>query len=61
MKKTKQNDVYVAPQAECIELLTEQCIAASVVENPGGDLGTMDPNDLLNDFLGVSGMNTLGL
>ena len=61
MKRTKQNNIYVAPQAECIELLTEQCIATSVVENPGGDLGTMDPNDLLNDFLGVSGMNTLGL
>ena len=61
MKRTKQNNIYVAPQAECIELLTEQCIAANVVENPGGDLGTMDPNDLLNDFLGVSGMNTLGL
>ena len=60
MKRTKQNNIYVAPQAECIELLTEQCIAANVVENPGGDLGTMDPNDLLNDFLGVSGMNTLG-
>ena len=60
MKRTKQNNIYVAPQAESIELLTEQCIAASVVENPGGDLGTMDPNDLLNDFLGVSGMNTLG-
>ena len=59
MKRTKQNDTYVAPQVECIELLTEQCIAASAVDNTG-DLGVMDPNDLVNDFLGISGMNSLG-
>lgn len=60
MKKNELHNIYVAPQAECIELLTEQCIAASAVDNTG-DLGVMDPNDLVNDFLGVSGMNTLGL
>lgn len=60
MKKNKLNDFYVAPKAECIELHTEQCIAASAGENPGGDLGIMDPNDLVDDFLGISGMNSLG-
>ena len=61
MKKNELNNTYVAPEAECIELLTEQCIAASVVENPGGDLGTMDPNDLLNELTGIGSMTSLGL
>lgn len=46
MKQTKQNQVYVAPVAECLEIETEQCIAVS----PGGDLNGMDPNDLINEF-----------
>lgn len=59
MKKTKQNDLYVAPVAECIELQTEQCIAASI--DAGGDLGVMDPNDLLGEFGLDTGLMNLGI
>ncbi len=59
MKKTKQNDLYVAPVAECIELQTEQCIAASI--DTGGDLGVMDPNDLLGEFGLDTGLMNLGI
>lgn len=48
MRKTK-NKFYEAPQAECVEIQIEQCIATSDV-NAGGGLGILDPNDLLNDF-----------
>ncbi|MBP5483986.1 MAG: hypothetical protein J6X99_07005 [Bacteroidales bacterium] len=48
MRKTK-NKFYEAPQAECVEIQIEQCIATSDV-NAGGGLGNLDPNDLLNDF-----------
>lgn len=54
MKRTKQNNLYVAPQAECIELHTEQCIAASTIDS--GNLGIMDDNDILNE-LGTSSMS----
>ena len=46
MKENQKERIYVAPYAECLELETEQCIAAS----PGGDLNGMDPNDLINEF-----------
>ena len=48
MKKTK-NNVYEAPQTECVELLIEQCIAVSDVTT-GGGLDSLDSNDLLDDF-----------
>lgn len=59
MKRNELNNIYVAPVAECIELQTEQCIAASI--DAGGDLGVMDPNDLLGEFGLDTGLMNLGI
>ena len=45
MKQTKQNQVYVAPVAECLEIETEQCIAVS----PGGGLDGMGENPIFTE------------
>lgn len=54
MKKNELHNTYLAPVAECIELHTEQCIAASTIDS--GNLGIMDDNDILNE-LGTSSMS----